>query len=219
MTTTRARCLVEFAGTFLLAFTIGMTSIEPGGAGAFTGLAVAGVLAAAIYAGGHLSGAHYNPAVTLAVAVLGRMPRREVLPYLAVQVAAAALAVPATLLLKPADAAAAIEAMTIRPLPALLAEAIFTFALLWVIFNVAFAKRTVGNEVYGLAIAAVVLAGIHAVRDVSGAAFNPAVLLFFGLTGLARWSDLWPHLLGIAGGAAAATALFRVTVRDAGGEA
>ncbi len=58
--------VVEFIGTFFLVLTIGMVVIEPG-AGALAPLAIGSALAVMVYAGGHISGGHYNPAVTLAV--------------------------------------------------------------------------------------------------------------------------------------------------------
>lgn len=209
--TRAAKCAVELVGTFLLALVIGLAAFEPNGAAAFVGLAVAAVLVAIIYAGGHVSGAHYNPAVTLSVLLLRRMPAANVLPYLAAQAAGAALAAAATFTIK---GDLELEPLDVDVARVLLAEAIFTFALVWVILSVAFAKAGVGDQVYGIAIAAIVLAGIHAVGPVSTAAFNPAVVLFFGITGALRWSDLWVLLAGNLAGALAATAFFRATVRQ-----
>src|SRR5262245_48424493 len=85
------KLLTEFLGTFFLVFTIGLTVLEPG-AGNLTPLAVGSVLMVMIYAGGHVSGAHYNPAVSLAVCLRGRCSAGEAVRYCAVQVAAAAVA-------------------------------------------------------------------------------------------------------------------------------
>ena len=69
-----AKYIVEFIGTFFLVFTVGMTVIEPGGAGEMAPLAIGSALMVMIYAGGHISGGHYNPAVTLAVWIRGTLP-------------------------------------------------------------------------------------------------------------------------------------------------
>src|SRR5215475_7895096 len=91
--------LVEFIGTFFLVFTIGMTVIDPG-AGALAPLAIGSALMIMVYAGGHVSGGHYNPAVTIAVWLRGRCPTGDVGPYIGAQVAAAVVAAFAVLALK-----------------------------------------------------------------------------------------------------------------------
>jgi aquaporin Z len=84
------------------------------------------------------------------------------------------------------------------------AELLFTFALVYVILNVATAKSTSGNSYFGLAIGFTVLAGAFAVGDVSGGAFNPAVAVAIAAMGLIAWSDLWLFLVAnLAAGAAA----------------
>src|SRR4051812_18425116 len=83
--------LVEFIGTFFLVFTIGMSVIAPGAA-AFARVAIAAALMVMIYAGGHVSGAHYNPAVTIAVWLRGKCPAADVAPYMGFQLGGAALA-------------------------------------------------------------------------------------------------------------------------------
>ena len=73
------RYAVELIGTFFLVLTIGMTVIEPG-AGTLAPLAIGSALMVMVYAGGHISGAHYNPAVTLAVWMRGRCAAADVPP-------------------------------------------------------------------------------------------------------------------------------------------
>ena len=92
--------LVEFIGTFFLVLTIGMTVISPGDAGNLAPLAIGGVLMVMIFAGGHISGAHYNPAVTLAVFLRGKCPAKDVAPYIVSQLIAAAVASSLVLFLK-----------------------------------------------------------------------------------------------------------------------
>jgi aquaporin Z len=73
------KLLVEAIGTFFLVFTIGMTVIDPG-AGPLAPLAIGAALAVMIFAGGHISGGHYNPAVSFAAAIRGALSWMELLP-------------------------------------------------------------------------------------------------------------------------------------------
>jgi aquaporin Z len=205
--------LVEFIGAFFLVFTIGMTVLEPGGAGAMAPVAIASVLMVMVYAGGHVSGAHYNPAVTLAIFIRGKIGAVDAVPYVVVQLIGAAAAAAMVPLVKGTPTVAAIGFATV---PALLAEFLFTFALCYVVLNVATAKANAGNSYFGVAIGFTVLAGAYAVGKVSGGAFNPAVVLGLGVMGLAKWTDLWIHLVGELAGAAAAAFAFKaiVTNRD-----
>ena len=137
---------VEFIGTFFLVFTVGTVMIAPG-AGLFAPLAIGAVLTAMIYAGGHISGAHYNPAVTFAVWFRGKMDSRDVFPYMITQVIAGVVAALAVLLVKGSPETPPME---ISVLPALIAEILFTFALCFVILEVATSKATQGNSYYGI---------------------------------------------------------------------
>ncbi len=195
--------LTEFIGTFFLVFTIGCTVL---GHAAEPPLAIGAVLMVMVYAGGHISGAHYNPAVTLAVFLRGRCAAGDVVPYWVAQIIGATLAAfAAKYLFHPGLAG---------PLPsvpaALLAEFLFTFALCYVVLNVATAKSTAGNSYYGLAIGFTVLAGAFAVGPISGGAFNPAVAVGVSVMGMAPWSILWVYLLANFAGAAAAAGVFKL---------
>ncbi len=193
--------LVECIGTFFLVFTIGNTVIAPG-AGALAPLAIGASLMVMIFAGGHISGGHFNPAVTLAVWLRGKCDTKDVVPYWVVQVLGAAIAAWLVHFIK--------GPVTVSPLPigwkaALLVEFLFTFALAWVVLNTATAKGTAGNSFYGLAIGMTVMTGAFAVGGVSGGAFNPAVAVGVTLMGLSTWANLWIFLVGnFAGGAVAA---------------
>ncbi len=203
--------LVEFISTFFLVFTIGMTVIAPG-AGNFAPLAIGAVLMVMIYAGGHISGAHYNPAVTIGVWLRGKCPASDIVPYIVAQLGGAALASLAVKALKTGlvtKAAALGGPMTPEVLPALIAEFTFTFALVWVILNVATAKGTAGNSFYGAAIGFTVLAGAFAVGGVSGGAFNPAVAFGLCLMGIVSWASLWIYLVANFAGAIAAALAFK----------
>jgi aquaporin Z len=199
--------LVEFIGTFFLVFTVGMTVIAPG-AGSLAPMAIGSALAVMIFAGGHVSGGHFNPAVTLGVWMRGKCATGDVVPYMGAQIAGALVASMAVKALKTglvAKAAALAGPMTPEVLPALLAEFLFTFALVWVVLNTATAKGTTGNSFYGLAIGFTVMAGAFAVGGVSGGAFNPAVAVGICTMGIVGWGSLWVYLVAnFAGGAVAA---------------
>lgn len=198
------KVVVEVIGTFFLVLTIGLVVIEPG-AGAFAPLAIGCVLVALVYAGAHVSGAHYNPAVTLGVYLRGRARAAEIGPYWAAQSVGAVLAFAAVRGLRPG---AAVQPIAPEVGPALLAELLFTFALVYVILNVATAAGNEGNSHYGLAIGFTVTAGAYAVGGVSGAAFNPAVAVGITLLGISPLGNLWIYLAANFAGAAAAALLF-----------
>jgi len=140
--------IVEFIGTFFLVFTIGMCVIAPG-AGDFAPLAIGAALMVMVYAGGHISGGHYNPAVTIAVWLRGKCPTADVPAYIGAQVVGAVIAGVAALYLKGNPE---LTPNDFKLGPALLAEFVGTFALCWVVLNTATAKATAGNSNYGLAI-------------------------------------------------------------------
>jgi len=204
--------LTELIGTFFLVFTIGMTVIAPG-AGNLAPLAIGSSLMVMIYAGGHISGGHFNPAVTLGVFLRGRCPKGDVLPYWGAQIAGALLAAIAVRALKEPSVVASLinsEPMKIKIGPALLAEFLFTFALVYVVLNTATSKDTAGNSNYGLAIGFTVMTGAFAVGGVSGGAFNPAVAIGASLMNLFAWPNLWVYLVANFAGGAAAAAAFKL---------
>jgi aquaporin Z len=164
-------------------------------------LAIGGVLMVMIFSGGHVSGGHFNPAVTLAVWMRGELNTQDLIPYWLAQLAAgivAALTV-VSLVAKPTLGASHEVG------PSLIVEFLFTFALAWTVLNTATAKGTAGNSFYGLAIGFTVVAGAISVGAISGGAFNPAVGLGVVIMGLERLSQLWIYIVAdLAGGAAAA---------------
>ena len=193
--------LTEMIGTFFLVFTIGCTVIG-GGSGVIPPLAIGAVLMVMIYAGGHVSGGHYNPAVTFGVWLRGRATVRDMASYWVFQLIGAFLATLAVQYLRPG---AEVDAMRVQTGPAALAEFLFTFALVYVVINSATSKATSGNSFYGLAIGMTVMAGAFAVGNVSGGAFNPAVVVAGSVLGLFAWGNAWYYILAqLAGGAAAA---------------
>ncbi len=198
--------LVEFIGTFFLVFTVGSTVVPP--ATALAPLAIGASLMVMVFAGGHVSGGHYNPAVTLAVWIRGKCETKDVAPYWVAQIAAAFVAAGIVGKMKMMGAAQPLALSGWRP--AFVAEFLFTFALCWVVLNVATSKATAGNSFYGLAIGMTVMTGAFAVGGVSGGAFNPAVATGISLMGLSFWSNYWVLLAGELAGAVAAATAYRV---------
>jgi len=203
------RYLTELIGTFFLVLTIGCVSLEPAG-GISPPLAVAAVLTAVIYAGGHISRAHYNPAVTAAFFLRGALPRSDIAPYIAAQIAGALLAVGVALELKPGAAAAP---LVVGVAPLIIAEFLFTFVMVFVILNVATTKGTSGNSFYGIAISSAVLAGALSVGEISGSVLNPAAALARCLLGLSPWSSLGLYSAAHFGAAVAAVGAFNAVTR------
>jgi len=200
------RYLTEFIGTFFLVFTIGLT-VTAGSP--MAPLAIGSSLMIMVYMGGHVSGAHYNPAVSFALLLRGKLASvGEFAGYVASQLAGAVVAALATYLIvgqtlkvAPADSAST--------LAALLVEILFTFALALVVLNVAASAKTQGNSFYGLAIGFTITVGAFAGGPISGGAFNPAVgtgpILVDALVGGGSLSHLWLYLAGpFLGGALAA---------------
>lgn len=194
--------LVELIGTFFLVLTVGCTVIAPG-AGDLAPIAIGASLMVMIFAGGHISGGHYNPAVTLGVWMRGKCDTKDIVPYWVAQLVGALIA---AVLVKYLKGGGTLTAMNPPILPALLAEFLFTFALVYVVLNTATAKGTEGNSFYGLAIGMTVMTGAFAVGNISGGAFNPAVALGISIMGISGWSSIWIFWVAelIAGAAAAA---------------
>ena len=198
--------LTEFIGMFFFVLTVGCAVIG-NSIGSLAPLAIGSVLMVMIYAGGHISGGHFNPAVTLGVWLRGKCETKDVLPYMIAQIAGAALA---AVVVKFLRTGAAVTPMSLAILPALLAEFLFTFALVFVVLNVATAKGTAGNSFYGLAIGFTVVVGAFAVGNISGGAFNPAIAVGISILGLSAWSNIWIYLVADFAGAAAAAAAFKI---------
>ena len=198
--------LVEFIGTFFLVLTVGMTVIGCAPNNFLPPLAIGSALMIMVYAGGHVSGGHYNPAVTLAVWLRGRCPAADVPAYWISQILGALAASGVVLFLKGDSVASPGE---LKIAPALLAELAGTFALAYVVLNVATAKATSGNSFYGLAIGFTVTTMAFALGGVSGGAFNPAVATGITVMHLEKAANIWIYLVANLGGGALAAAAFR----------
>lgn len=199
--------IVELIGTFFLVLVIGLTG-NP--------IAIGAALMVMIYMGGHLSGAHYNPAVTLALMITKNIKMIDVVPYIISQVLGASLGAAAVhflggtmLTVGPNGMASIAQVVT--------AEVLFTFALCAVVLATACSRKMKGNHIYGLAIGATVMVGAYAVGAISGGAFNPAVgtgpaLYDFLMSGqISVLADLWVYWVAPVSGGALAAALYKVT--------
>jgi aquaporin Z len=205
--------LVEFIGTFFLVLTIGMTVINPGGMGNLAALAIGSALMIMVYAGGHVSGAHYNPAVTLAVWLRGRCATADLPGYWISQIVGAFAAASLVMFFKGYPSSAPPQELNV--LHALLAELVGTFALAYVVLNVATAKSTAGNSFYGLAIGFTVMVMAFALGGISGGAFNPAVAIGITVMHLAKVSNVWVYFVAnFAAGALAALVFKLVNPED-----
>jgi aquaporin Z len=208
----RARLLTEFAGTFVFFTVIALS----GRTGPLAPLAIGLALTAMVYMGGHVSGAHYNPAVSFGLFLRHVIALPAMLLYWLTQLVAGSLSFVFSALIG-AHISGIHPAAGVNWGSAVAAEVVFTAALVLVVLNVAATKETAGNSYYGLAIGATVASGAFVVGPVSGAAFNPAVgfgatlggVLFSGGT----WSDLWIYVVGPLAGAGIAAAIHRLQAR------
>jgi aquaporin Z len=189
------KLLTELVGTFLFFSVIALS----GPVGALAPLAIGSGLAAMVYMGGHISGAHYNPAVSFGFFLRRKIGATDLVLYWIAQLIASALAFTFGYLISG-------RTPGIHPGPnvstasALAVEIAFTVALMLVVLNVAATRATQGNSFYGLAIGLVIASAIFAGGPISGGAFNPAV--GFGATlgevlfKNGSWSDLWLYVVG-----------------------
>ena len=202
--------ITEFIGIYFLVLTIGFTVL---GGTPFAGLAIGASLMVMVFMGGHVSGAHYNPAVSVALAMRKKLPWSEVPPYIAAQLAgavAAALTVRGilgqTFTIAPAEGIGATAAIAI--------EALYTFALALVVLNVATIQKTKGNSFYGLAIGFTIVVGVYAGGPLSGGAFNPAVgfgpILVHTVFADGTLGDLWIYIVGPLIGAVGGAGVFGI---------
>jgi aquaporin Z len=207
--------VTEFVGTFFLVLTIGLTVL---GGTPLAPLAIGCSLMIMVYMGGHVSGAHYNPAVSLAVFLRGKMASAgELARYWLAQLAGALVA---------ALVVRTITGSTFAPAPAdgtatgaaLLVEFLYTFALTLVVLNSAASAKTHGNSFYGLAIGFTIVVAAFAGGPISGGAFNPAVgigpIAVHATLGDGTWSFLWLYLVGPLLGGAAGAVVFGLQERE-----
>jgi len=202
--------VTEFVGTFFLVLTVCLCVAN---GTQFAPLAIGSSLMIMVYMGGHVSGGHYNPAVTLAAALRGALPASQVAAYWGAQVAGALVAAAVSMFVTGKSFAPA-PAADVSSVQALVVELVYTFALALVVLNSATAKGTANNSFYGLAIGFTIVVAAFAGGPSSGGAFNPAVglgpTLVHAIQGGGSWSALWIYLVGPLAGGALAAPVFRL---------
>lgn len=208
------KLLTEFVGTFFLVLVIGLAVT---GSVAMAPLAIGVALMVLVYMGGHISGAHYNPAVSTAALLRGKMPSADFVPYVISQLLGGTAA---------AAMVHVITGQTFAPAPApgigimapLLVEVLFTFLLALVVLNTATHAATKGNSFYGLAIGGTVLAAAFVGGGISGGAFNPAVgvgpLVVHATAGGGSLGNLWLYLVGPLLGGVLAAVVFGIQEQE-----
>lgn len=208
--------LVEFIGTFFLVLAVCLT-----GGNFLAPIAIGGILMVMVYMGGSISGAHYNPAVTFAVWLRGKISPKDSLLYMLVQFLGAFGAAYLFFLIWGRSIGGPKPNIEINILKPLAIEIIFTFALALVVLSVATSKKAAGNHYYGLAIGTTVLACAIAGGEISGGAFNPAVGMgpilvdtFFGTCDCNPKQFLWIYVAGPFAGATAAAIVYRIINPD-----
>ena len=180
--------IVELIGTMFLVFAVGNAVISNN---PLAPIAIGLMLMVMIFAGGHISGAHFNPAVTIGVWLRGKCDKKDVIPYILCQIVGAVIASLVVKTLRGSGGGGAEFDLT----KVIVAELFGTFALVWVVLNAATAKGTSGNSFYGAAIGMTVTAGAFAVGDISGAVFNPAVAVGAVAMKLIQVKFLWVYLV------------------------
>ena len=207
--------LTEFIGTFFLVLTVGLTVV---GEVPMAPLAIGCSLMVMVYMGGHVSGAHYNPAVSLAVLLNGKMSSvGEWVGYVVSQVSGAVVAALVVYgVLGKSFVPAPAEGTSL--MAALLIEILYTFALALVVLNSAASAKTHGNSFYGLAIGFTIVVGAFAGGPISGGAFNPAVglgpALVHAALGAGPVGHVWLYLVGPLVGGALAAVVFGLQERE-----
>lgn len=199
--------IVELIGTFFLVYAVGHAVI---GGNPLAPIAIGLMLMVMIFAGGHISGAHFNPAVTIGVWLRGKCAAKDVVPYIASQMVGAVLAGFVVMFLQKKGAPGA----DVDLAKIIVAELLGTFALVWVVLNVATTKANANNSFYGAAIGMTVTAGAFAVGGISGAVFNPAVAVGGTLMGILAAGKLWVYLVFCTAGGAAAALVFKAIKAD-----
>jgi aquaporin Z len=183
---------VEAIGSFFLTFVVVVSVLTHS---TFTPLAAGAALMVMVYAGGHISGGHYNPAVTMGALVRGRIGPVEAVGYWTSQVAGGVIAgwIGRAVVNPPAVTTLTLSGHT--EAAAAVVELVGTFALAYVMLNVATSKDQPGNGFFGLAIGFTVAAGAFAVGGISGGVFNPQVALGGATGGVFAWTTIWVYVV------------------------
>ncbi|MCC7467320.1 MAG: aquaporin [Saprospiraceae bacterium] len=202
--------LTEFIGTFFLVLTAVLTTQQPSIA-PMAPWAIAGIYLGMVYAGGHISGAHYNPALTLAAWIARKKDRTDVIYFLAAQMIAALLAASIGVFLHECGGGTAIVSrIQEQSLCVVMAEFLGTFALTYALMQVAIANSTEGSLQHGLGAAFILVALSYTFGRLSGGMFNPALAFGACVAGILAWEDFWVYLVGPVMGAAAGATVYQL---------
>ncbi len=202
--------LTEFVGTFFFVMTIALvaTPNHP-----LAPLVIGTTLMVVVFMGGHVSGGHFNPAVSLAVFLRGKLPAADLPPYILAQVLGGVVGAYLSYMVLDHTFAPA-PAATTTTMTALIVEMFYTLLLALVVLNVATSPTTEGNSFYGIAIGATVMVAAFAGGPISGGVFNPAIgtgtIVVNSLAGGGSWSHLWLYWAGPLLGGALAAAVYRM---------
>lgn len=200
--------LIESFGTFFLTLAILMAS-RVNAAPGFAPLAAGSMLMAWIVAGRHISGGHYNPAVSLAALMQGKLERFDFPYYWLAQFSGGFLAALIGSFLLNCSGVAVVPARTDDPACAVLAEFLGTFALVFIALQVNSPRNNNSHSNAGPAIGFTQFAGMFVFAPISGGYFNPAVVTGLSVAGLIGWNSWWWYGAGALLGAAAAASVFR----------
>jgi len=203
------KLLTEFVGTLLFLFSISAAVLS---GSPMAPLAIGAALMVVVYMGGHVSGGHFNPAVSLAVLIRGKMTAGDLLPYWVAQLLGALMGC-FLASLATGKSFAVMPGEGVTTLGAVLVEVVFTFALCLVVLNVATAKATAGNSYFGLAIGFTIVVAAFGGGPVSGGAFNPAVATGAAINSVIHGQGagpLWMYWVGPLLGGVLAGATFKL---------
>lgn len=202
------KLLTEFIGTFFLVLTVGCTVALAGGT-QFAPIAIGLALMVMVYAGGHISGGHFNPAVSLGAAIRGVLEWKQIIFYWIAQTLGATAA--SLIVIYFMQGLNPVPANTFDTIHLAIAEILFTFALVYVVLNTATSPDSEGNSYYGMAIGLTVTVGAFAAGGLCLAAFNPAVAIGAGIMHFAGWKIAGITVVSNFIGAIAAAIVYRMT--------
>lgn len=205
------KCFVEFIGAFYLVLTV-LCVVLLGGAGVIPSIAIGFVLMVMVYAGGVISGGHYNPAVSLAAAVRGALPFKDLVPYWISQAFGAMIA--GIIAMKFVPYLESPPVINFNLVNLVIAEFLFTFALCYVVLLVATTQASRGNSYYGLAIGSTLTVGISAVGSICLAAFNPAVALGIYMMNIIGGKIIFITIIANLLAGAAAAGVFKLIIDE-----
>ncbi|WP_421842959.1 MIP/aquaporin family protein [Mycobacterium sp.] len=208
--------LTELIGMFVFMFAV-LGIVASGADPAATAIGVGSVLMVMVYAGGHISGGHFNPAVSIAASLRGALPPRDLVPYIVAQLVGAVLAYLVGIGVWHDKYSSGGGDLSGHVWAAFLSELVFTFALCYVVLHTATSKDHAGNSFYGLAIGFTVATGVVSVGAISGASFNPAITLGLMLSGFFSWTFIWVYLAAQVAGATVAAYAYKAVNPDTKG--